>query len=93
MTDEFVQMLKDILDKAGVEISIEQLETGLNAMVDDSPKEDPGLDEVILKIEEEMKKNNIDATDNKGISMKDRGNCYVVSGPAIVEYNGRTVKK
>ncbi len=93
MTDEFVQMLKDILDKAGVEISIEQLETGLNAMVDDSPKEDPWLDEVIRKIEEERKKNNADATDNKGISMKGWGNCYVVSGPAVVEYNGRTVKK
>jgi hypothetical protein len=93
MTDEFVQMLKDILDKAGVEITTGQLEASLNTMVDDSPKKDPRLDEVIRKIEEERKKNNADATDSKGISMKDWDNYYVVSGPAVVEYNGRTVKK
>jgi len=93
MTDEFVQMLKDILDKAGVEISIEQLEAGLNAMVDDSPKEDPWLDEVIRKIEEERKAKGADAEDSKGMSMLDWGNFYVVSGPASVEYNGRIVKQ
>lgn len=86
-------MLKEILDKAGIEISREQLETGLNSMVDDGPKEDPWLDEVIRKIEEERKTKGADATDSKGISMMDRGNCYVVSGPAMVEYKGRTVKK
>lgn len=86
-------MLKDILDKAGVEISMEQLEAGLNAMVDDSPKEDPWLDEVIRKIEEERKAKGADAEDSKGMSMLDWGNFYVVSGPASVEYNGRTVKK
>lgn len=93
MTDEFVQMLKDILDKAGVEISMEQLEAGLNAMADDGPKEDPWLDEAFRKIEEERKAKGADEEDRKGMSMRDWGNAYVVSGPATVEFNGRTVKK
>ncbi|OPY25233.1 MAG: hypothetical protein A4E28_03276 [Methanocella sp. PtaU1.Bin125] len=93
MTDEFVQMLKEILDKAGVEISMEQLEAGLNAMADDAPKEDPWLDEAFRKIEEERKAKGADEEDHKGISMRDWGNAYVVSGPATVEFNGRTVKK
>jgi hypothetical protein len=93
MTDEFVLMLKEILDKAGIEISMEQLESGLNAMADDGPKEDPWLDEVIRKIEAKQKEKGADAADSKGNSMLNWGNCYVVSGPAAVEYNGRTVKK
>ena len=72
---------------------MEQLESSLNAMAVDDPKEDPWLDEVIRKIEEERKAKGTEVTDSKGISIKDWNNCYIVSGPATVEYNGRTVKK
>jgi hypothetical protein len=32
MTDEFTLTIKEILDKAGLNIGVEQIEAGLNAM-------------------------------------------------------------
>lgn len=93
MTDEFVLTLKNILDNTGIQINVEQLETGLNATADERPIDVPLLDEAIGKTEMEGIEKGTDAMDSKGISMPGRDNCYVISGPALMEYNGRVLKK
>jgi hypothetical protein len=93
MTEEIVLLIKDIVDKAGLNISLEQIETGLSNIPEAGPDYDPYLEEVIKKIEEEQKAKGTDAEDARGYSMLDWGNCYVISGPAELEYSGRTVKK
>jgi hypothetical protein len=92
MTDEIVSLIKDIVDKAGLDISIQQIETGLNDIADDEPKEDPLVVEIIRKIEEKQKAKRTDKAEDKGNSMMGWDNCYFVSGPARLEYSGRTTK-
>jgi superfamily II DNA helicase RecQ len=90
MTEEFTMMIKNILDKAGLEISVEQIEAGLNVQGEKIPDEDPWLDEVIRKIEEERK--NQSEPSGEGWSFKGSGKYYVLSGQAELEYSGRARK-
>jgi hypothetical protein len=91
MTDDFTLTIKEILDTAGLEISVEQIEAGLNAMGDEITDEDPGLDEVIRKIEPERKDPNEPA--EEGRSYKGKGQYLVLSGEVDLEYSGRAHKK
>lgn len=90
MTDDFTLTIKEILDKAGLDISVEQIEAGLNAMVEEIPDEDPLLDEVIRKTEEERKEQG--PPPEEGRSIKGRGRYYVLAGHAELEYSGRAQK-
>lgn len=90
MTDEFTLTIKEILDKAGLDISVEQIEAGLNAMGEEIPDEDPWVDEVIRKIEEERKEQG--EPPEEGRSFKSRGRYYVLAGRAELEYTGRAHK-
>jgi hypothetical protein len=91
MTDEFTLTIKEILDKAGLDISVEQIESGLNAMGEEIPVEDPWLDEVIRKIEDERK--DLGEPSEEGRSFKGKGQYLAMSGQAELEYSGRASKK
>jgi hypothetical protein len=91
MTDEFVLTLKEILDKAGLNISVEQIEAGLDARGKEIPDEDPWLDEIIKKIEAERKDQ--DEPPEEGRSYKGKGQYLVMSGEVDLEYTGRAHKK
>jgi hypothetical protein len=90
MTDEFTLTIKEILDKAGLNIGVEQIEAGLNAMTE-IPDEDPWLDEIIRKIEAGRMDRNRPI--EEGQSCKGRGKYMVISGHVELEYSGRAHKK
>jgi hypothetical protein len=91
MTDDFTLTIKEILDKAGLDISVEQIEAGLNAMGEEIPDEDPWLDEVIRKIEADRKSQGEPPAE--GRSCKGKGQFLVMSGEVDLEYTGRAHKK
>jgi superfamily II DNA helicase RecQ len=91
MTDEFTMTIKEILDRAGLDISVEQIEEGLNAMAEEIPDEDPWLDEIIKKIEAERKGQG--EPPEEGRSYKGTGKYLVMSGQVDLEYTGRAHKK
>jgi superfamily II DNA helicase RecQ len=91
MTEDFTLTIKEILDKAGLDISVEQIEAGLNAMAEETPDEDPWLEEVIRKIEAEKKDQTEPA--EEGRSYKGKGQFLVMSGEVDLEYSGRAHKK
>ena len=90
MTYEFTLTIKEILDKAGLDVSVEQIEAGLNAMGEEIPGEDPWPDEVIRKIEEERKEKG--EPSGKGRSFKGKGRYYVMAAQVDLEYSGRAHK-
>lgn len=91
MTDDFTMTIKEILDRAGLDISVEQIEAGLNAPGDEILAEDSRVEEVIRKIEEESNERGPPPDD--GRSFKGKGQFLVMSGEVDLEYNGRAHKK
>jgi hypothetical protein len=91
MTDEFTSTIKEILDRSGLNISVEQIEAGLNAIAEDIPDEDPWPDEIIRKIEAERKEDGEPPEESR--SYKGRGKFLVMSGEAELEYAGRVHKE
>jgi hypothetical protein len=91
MTDELTLTIKDILEKAGLDVSIEQIGAGLNLMAEKIPDEDPWLDEIIEKIEANRK--DPDKPSENGRSCKGKGQYLVMSGDVELEYSGRAHKR
>ena len=87
MVEEFTMMIKDILDKAGLDISLEQIETGLNKMGEEIPGNDPEFEKLLNELDEKYK--NMDFSSDEGQSWKGGGDYLAISGLVELEYTGR----
>jgi len=93
MTEDIVLLIKDIVDRAGLDVSLEQIETGLDDTPPAESDRDPWQAEIIGKIEAEQRARGPEAPEGEGRSLMRWGNCYVLSGTVEVEYSGRSSKK
>jgi hypothetical protein len=90
MTDELTLTIKEILDKAGLEFSVEQIEAGLAATDKELSEEGSRPNEIAKKFEE----NKVDDNQWKDCqSFKGKGKYYIMSGHVDLEYSGRAHKK
>jgi superfamily II DNA helicase RecQ len=90
MTDDFTSTIKEIMGRAELDISVKQIEAGLKTKEANAPDEDPRLDEVIGKIDEERKAHGTSSAE--ALSFKGGGKHYVMAGQAELEYSGRAQK-
>jgi superfamily II DNA helicase RecQ len=107
MTDDFTLTIKEILDKAGLDISVEQIEAGLEGTTESGlegttesglkgtnekiPCENPWQDDIIKKIEEESKDSGVPSGESR--SYKGKRQFIAMAGEAELEYSGRASKK
>lgn len=91
MTDEVSSTIKELLDKAGLNVSLEQIETSLATVDEQVPGDESQVNEIMRKIK--AKANEKEVAGNEGYSLNGTGECYAVSGQIDLEYNGRGHKK
>lgn len=91
MADEFTMTIKEILDRAGMDISVEQIEASLERLDGAMPGEcSPSQGKIDEKIETGDDKGK---PSKEGLSWKGRGDYLVISGPVDLEYTGRAHRK